>query len=512
MMFTKLFAIAMISGIALAAPPQLLYKTLAGSLPIDPHSRDHMTTFTPDASVVSKGCTVEERNGDKKNTATNGVWEGEVTVDSWPFTVNICTRLPDMIKALFTLEQSPINQCYDKTTEVTINGGIPYPCRNFIFCNGTKLGTLMVHISCDPNACPENNFEAFVDVSFPNSTVKLVSNVVTTNPIIGKPITIEAKLQSTSQLGANLNPPKIISAVMRILQDDGSVITELMSVLLNNTVIGKFIPTSSDHQKSQRVDDLDQTIEVTLKFLTAFGDEPIQLFRTVTHVVYSALESILQRSKPSISKTYSHPVTNSEVVKFTVPVRILKTHTRNNYRYFTEVWGTGVNGTEKAVCWITGLTDIQLDNSTEDDKYYNGHFDVDMNTNWMIITETLFPLHFRNFSIEETNGFVELVQNDRMEIDHDPWLFQWTANKRPEDVKITREMMEGYSPALYNSEQVTNRKLLLAHGYCSSDDPFSTDEFTNYAVFRDYDQSRDTDEFAQLIDQYARSQDIMLIA
>ena len=48
----------------------------------------------------------------------------------------------------------------------------------------------------------------------------------------------------------------------------------------------------------------------------------------------------------------------------------------------------------------------------------------------------------------------------------------------------------------------------MVHGYCSSDDPFTTDEFTNYAVFRDYDQSRDTDEFAQLIDQYARSQDI----
>ena len=508
MVFTKLFAVVMISGIALAAPPQLLYKTLTGSLPIDPHSKDHMTTFTPDTSVVSKGCTVEERNGDKKNTETNGEWEGQVTVDSWPFTVNICTRLPDMIKALFTLEQSPINQCYDETTEVTINGGLPYPCRNFIFCNGTKLGTLMVQVSCDPNACPENNFEVFVDASFPNSTVKLVSKVVTTNPIIGKPVTIEAKLQSTSQLSANVNPPKIISAVMRVLQDDGSVITELMSVLLNNTVIGKYIPTFSDHQKSQIVDDLDQTIEVILKFITAFGDEPIQQFRTVTHVVYSALESILQHSKPSISKTYSHPVTNSEMVKFTVPVRILKTHTRNNYRYFTEVWGTDVNGTEKAICWITGLTDIQLDNSTEDNKYYNGHFDLDMNTNWMIITETLFPLHFRNFSIEETSGFVELVQNDRMEIDHDPWLFQWTASKRPEDVKITREIMEGYSPALYNSEQVTNSKLLLVHGYCSSDDPFSTDEFTNYAVFRDYDQSRDTDEFAQLIDQYARSQDI----
>ena len=97
------FNVVMISEIAIAVniPTQLPYKTLAGSLPTDPYSRDHMTTFTPDTSVVSKGCTVEERNGDKKNTATSGEWEGQVTVDSWPFTVNICTRLPDIYDKSF---------------------------------------------------------------------------------------------------------------------------------------------------------------------------------------------------------------------------------------------------------------------------------------------------------------------------------------------------------------------------------------------------------------------------
>ena len=504
MEFMTFAAIVIISKTALAVSPQLSYKTLTGLL-LDPYSKDHMTTFTPDTSVTSKGCKVEERNGEK-NLATNGVWEGEVPVDSWPFTLTMCTQLPDMIKVSFILEQSPITQCYDETTEVNINNGMPYPCCNFVFCNGTKLGTLTVKVSCDPNACPENNFKVFVEASFPTSTVKLISDVVTTNPIIGQPVTIEANLQNTS--GANLNPPKIVSAVMRILQGDGSVITEVMSVLLNNTVIGKFIPTISDEQKSELVDRLDQTIEMMVKYVTAFGDKPLEQYRTVTHVVYSVMESILQRSKPSIGGPYSHPVTNSEMVKFTVPVRLLKAYQGNNYRYYTEVWGTDINGTENAICWISGLTDIQLDNSTEDGKYFNGHFDIEMDTNWMIITESLFPVHFRNFSIEETSGFVELTQNDRMEIDHDPWLLLWTTNKRPEDVKITREMMEGYNPVLYNSEQAADSKLLLVHGYCTSGDAFPTDEFTDYAVFKDYEQSRDLDEFAQLVDQYARSQDI----
>ena len=152
------------------------------------------------------------------------------------------------------------------------------------------------------------------------------------------------------------------------------------------------------------------------------------------------------------------------------------------------------------------MTDIQLDNTTDDDKYINGHFDIEMDTNWMIMTEMLFPVHFKNFSIEETSGFVELVKTDRMEIDHDPQLLKWTTSKRPEDIKVTREMMEGYNP--YNSDEQVNSKLLLVHGYCSSGDAFPTDEFTDYAIFKDYEQSREIDEFAQLIDNYAKSQDI----
>ena len=191
---------------------------------------------------------MEQRNGDK-NLATNGVWEGEIAVDSWPFTASICTPLPDMFKVSFILEQTPITQCYDETTEVTINDGMPYPCRNFVFCNGTKLGTLIVKVSCDPNACPESNFKVFVEASFSNSPVELVSNVVTTNPIIGQPVTIEARLQDTS--GANVNPLKILSVVMRIIQGDGTVTTKVVDVLINNSIIGKCIPNFSDQQKAK---------------------------------------------------------------------------------------------------------------------------------------------------------------------------------------------------------------------------------------------------------------------
>ena len=147
--YVKALGIVTISKIILSS-----YKILTRSLP-DPYHSDHVATSTRDTSITSKGYVVEQRNADKKNSAINGVWEGEIAVDSWPFTVSICTPLLDMIKVSLILEQTPITQCYDETTEVTINGGIPYPCRNFVFCNGTKLGTLIIKVSCDPNVFPE---------------------------------------------------------------------------------------------------------------------------------------------------------------------------------------------------------------------------------------------------------------------------------------------------------------------------------------------------------------------
>ena len=492
MLFILLAALWLTGTVAIATAP---YKVLTG--PVVPGQ-----VFTPDTQVASKGCVVEQTNGNKKNSPTNGVWEGEIAVDSWPFTITICTQLPDMIEVEFDLEKTPIEECYSKTTDVNINTGVPYPCRNFVFCNGTKLGTLGVKVSCDPNVCPENNFRIFMGATFPNSKVKLYSSVTTTNPIIGEPVTIQAKLLDTS--GANLEPLKILSAVMDILMPGGGIISKVMDVLKDGSLIGKFIPFLNN-ENIDWTNLVDTMMDVIVKVSGASEDD-VRMYRTVAHLIIPTLQQLWGNGQVSVGNLYTHPATNAQMVKFTVPVRLLKSYEGSNYRYHTEVWGTDINGTDKAVCWIGGLTDIQIDNSTSDDKYINGHFDIEMDTDWMVATETLFPVHFRNFSIEETVGFVGQLQHDKMEIDHDPELLMWAADKQPEDVKITREMMEGYNP--YNSEQATNSKLLIVHGYCAAGDAFPTDEFTDYAVFKDYEQSRSIDEFAQLIDQYAKSQDI----
>ena len=95
-MLSALFVAFLFTGVTLAVyqgdDPPPAYKILTG-YPLVLQSG----AFTPDTSITSKGCTVGEKNGDRMNTATNEVWEGEVQVDSWPFIVTICSQQPDTV-------------------------------------------------------------------------------------------------------------------------------------------------------------------------------------------------------------------------------------------------------------------------------------------------------------------------------------------------------------------------------------------------------------------------------
>ncbi len=45
-------------------------------------------------------------------------------------------------------------------------------------------------------------------------------------------------------------------------------------------------------------------------------------------------------------------------------------------------------------------------------------------------------------------------------------------------------------------------KLVIVHGYCANGAPFSTEDFTDFVVFEDYEQSRTNDQFAQLLKEF----------
>ena len=497
MLSCEMLSLLLLVGLAHAVTPPT-YKTLVGP----PNEFDQLSTYSPDETIRSKGCAVRPKNG--QNMASNGIWEGGVPVDSWPFTVTVCTQLPDMIKMSFALDNSPINYCYEKTVEVNVNSGVPYPCRNFQFCNGTKTGALTIQLTCDANTCPEGTFKAYVEVTFPSSQHLLVTEIATRNPIIGEPVTITGSLQDTS--GANINPIKIISAIMDIILPDGGIISKAMEILKDGSILGKFLPflKNSNTDYSGLVDTV---FDVIVK-VTGMSEDDVKTYRTAANFLVPTLQHLFTSGSVSVGSMYTHPETNSQMVQFKVPVSVLQQSKDNNYRYYTQVWGTSHNGTAVPLCWMSGLVDIELDGNSTDEKYVEGHFNMEMDTKWMVAGEALFPVHLRNFSVDETVGFVELQNSDILEVKHDPSLLDWRPNMSPEEVKITEDMTEGYNPYRHKHTEATNGKLMLVHGYCSASNAFPTDQFSDYVVFEDFEQARPVDEFATRIDEFAKSQGV----
>ena len=169
-----------LTGVVVSATPP--YKMLTGY----PMCLDE--EYTPNDLLTSRGYVVEEKNSDRKNTTTNVLWEGNAVIDSWPFNVTICSKkLLDMTKLSLNLDHFLITPCYNETTDISIIGMPGPPCCNLVFCNGTKLGTLTVKVSCDPSVCPENNFGISMEVIFPTSQVTLCNLKL---DIIGQPVTI----------------------------------------------------------------------------------------------------------------------------------------------------------------------------------------------------------------------------------------------------------------------------------------------------------------------------------
>ena len=58
------------------------------------------------------------------------------------------------------------------------------------------------------------------------------------------------------------------------MRTTGTVTTEVMKVLLYNTIGKYYVPSFSDQQKARLVDYLDQTIEMMVRYVTCFGNGP----------------------------------------------------------------------------------------------------------------------------------------------------------------------------------------------------------------------------------------------
>lgn len=161
----------------------------------------------------------------------------------------------------------------------------------------------------------------------------------------------------------------------------------------------------------------------------------------------------------------------------------------DHYRVIGEVWGMSRDGKRAVpVAWIGGMSSLD-----------GGRLPLSLDARWIAKSHAVGPFTLRNLRIEDPNHFIPLAKVAELPLDLGA-LPKAAFDRR---VGIDEEMRMGPRPADLMQAKGVGTKLLLVHGYCSGDawGPVAY-QFGNAAVFKDFNQNRSHDQFANLIKNF----------
>ena len=172
----------------------------------------------------------------------------------------------------------------------------------------------------------------------------------------------------------------------------------------------------------------------------------------------------------------------------------------STYRIFSEVWAI-VNGDLIPICWIVHLTDIEQ-NSTG--SYF---LPVYIHSKWIlqysIPPDTLF---LRNVSIEDVNIFTTILEIKIMKVDLTTPSFDSNSASILYRTRNSCKQKAKKSDSINYATKQPN--LVLVHGYCAQETPFTLENFTDFIVFEDWDQSLSNDQFARHIIDFTKERNL----
>jgi hypothetical protein len=314
-----------------------------------------------------------------------------------------------------------------------------------------------------------------------------------------KPITI-ADLPNPSGMNSILADMDVImpdgEEVLIIMHDDG-----LRGDLKAND--GQYVASLKAKQSGTYVVQVAIRAEIDMnKPGSNEKKEPLVLIRTSQHVVTVVEKSLTLTSHATLAVR-----ANDEMVDIALLAKPQNQETvGKKFIAYAEVWGTSSSTNEFVpVAWINGMTIAEKDGE-------NVSLKLKMSGQWLSLAKATLPLKLKNLYVLDVDTFIlltalaesnELItispKEDVKQLLATHKLFQNPGNR------ITESMLMGPRPSLLmqSTRNATNgHRVLLVHGYCSNNNPFSTEDFTNYAEFLDTKQSRSNDQFAQLISKF----------
>lgn len=123
------------------------------------------------------------------------------------------------------------------------------------------------------------------------------------------------------------------------------------------------------------------------------------------------------------------------------------------------------------------------------------------------------PYHLRNVRVEELETYTVVTSAAVMDLPVDPDTVLRLSAMSPV-THITKQMRQGYHVGrrqakkhLNSTHGANENPLLLVHGYCAPDTPYTVEDFSGYKVFEDFRQSRRISDFADLVAAFGEEHD-----
>ncbi len=225
-------------------------------------------------------------------------------------------------------------------------------------------------------------------------------------------------------------------------------------------------------------------------FVKGHDGAGLEFVRTAEHLIPIVADSVSLNDHEAASRLVS---TN----RLEITLEVTAPEAKGHFRAFAEVWGKDRADPDVSVpvAWIGGMT-ILHDEGVK----------LGLDTRWIQMSTAQPPFELRNVRIEDPGHFITLASAGRIAV-----AIPVLRNVRiPVDHMIVdEEMLMGPRPAKWSGAKTSGEydhkdytlaeghKLLLVHGYCSSNVWGNVaDQFDNASIFEDLDQNREVGDFA----------------
>lgn len=354
-------------------------------------------------------------------------------------------------------------------------GDEQFPATQFDLQN-LKSGRYEVGISAEMNAV------GYLLVSS-DSPYRLKSYVSTAGQLVGDVININASaFADESEFSVVKSDLQLInSSYLRITAPDGSV--RETSMFDDGTTFDKAALDGEFNGQFRAEQAGLYQVQVISQGITPKGKP---FYRTVEHVI-PVIDSDMVLSSKAANGSYA------STHKIDLDFAVDTSNENSRFRVLAEVWGTAVAGKSSQltpVAWLSTMADVN-----------DGKINLQLDDRWLMNKNVSAPYELKNIRIEDSNHYISVLNVDRLPL----FLPEISATtKASYDGGLYDSMLKGEKPAdLTHVDKAAGGKLMLVHGYCSSDVWGQVQsQFTNYVKFSDFNQNRSHDAFARQIDSY----------